>query len=130
VHTVACYRSGSLTELSRQALDAPAIKRLESIQLFTYSRFQESQKEPVASGNSFSWFDLVILETPFSTTPKVTNGVSLVWQSHSNGSSFTHSFGIQGQLFDIDVTDDEIPRSQQIVQIKGSLEVCTFCEGR
>ena len=51
------------------------------------------------------------------------NGVSLVWQSHSNSSPFAHSYGIQGQLFDIDIPDAEVPRSQQITHIKACLEV-------
>ncbi|KAH6902475.1 acyl transferase/acyl hydrolase/lysophospholipase [Coprinopsis sp. MPI-PUGE-AT-0042] len=104
------------------ALDEHAIKQLEAVQLFTYSRCQESRKEAIAEGDSFSWFDLVVLETPFETTPKVLNGVSLVWQSHSNWSAFIHPFGIQGQVFDIDISDEEVPRSQQIAQIKACLE--------
>uniref|UniRef100_A0A0W0FFI5 PNPLA domain-containing protein n=1 Tax=Moniliophthora roreri TaxID=221103 RepID=A0A0W0FFI5_MONRR len=101
-------------------LDQDAINRLESIQLFTRSRLQSNQTTRVLQGDSFSWFDLVILEKPTDTIPKVTNGVSLVWLSHSNDSSYIHPYGTQGQLFDED--DHQQPRAKQIVQIKGSLE--------
>ncbi|KAH6893795.1 acyl transferase/acyl hydrolase/lysophospholipase [Coprinopsis sp. MPI-PUGE-AT-0042] len=102
--------------------DEWAIKQLEAVQLFTYSRCQESRTEAIAEGESFSWFDLVILETPFETAPKVTNGVSLVWKSHSNSSAHIHRFGTQGQVFDIDISDEAVPYSQQIAQIKACLE--------
>ncbi|KAH6904367.1 hypothetical protein BKA70DRAFT_1296423 [Coprinopsis sp. MPI-PUGE-AT-0042] len=114
------------------AFDEHAIKQLEALQLFTVSRCQQIGE----TSGSFSWFDLVILEAPHATSPKIKNGVSLVWRSHCNG---THPdpFGQQGQVFDIEISDAEIAQSQQIVEIKDSLEpgnvigvrVCTQYRG-
>ncbi|KAH6902483.1 acyl transferase/acyl hydrolase/lysophospholipase [Coprinopsis sp. MPI-PUGE-AT-0042] len=78
--------------------DEWAIKQLEAIQLPTCSCCQENRTEVIAEGESLSWFDWVILETPFETAPKVTNGV-----------------------FDIDISDEAV-YSQQIAQIKVCLE--------
>jgi hypothetical protein len=111
-----------------QALDRNAINQLEAVQLFTFSRCQESRKDRIPEGDSFSWFDIVVLETPFDTAPKVMNGISLVWRSHANSSAFILSFGHQGQVFDIDISDEEIPRSQQIAQIKACLEVSSLLD--
>ena len=33
---------------------------------------------------SWSWFDVVVLESPNATEPKVKNGLSLAWTSHTN----------------------------------------------
>jgi hypothetical protein len=101
-------------------MDQASIDGLESIQLFTISRYQ-SQLQSIDEGQSFSWFDLVILDSPADTVPRSENGVSLVWESHSNRSNTVDPFGIQGQLFDEQVFDQ--PRAQQILHIKGSLKV-------
>ena len=77
------------------------------MQLFTKSHDQGSVSFPEAG--SWSWFDLVILESPEATTPKVMNGRSLVWASHSNalgnidyqphkGRVFDHSHELLGSL--------------------------------
>jgi hypothetical protein len=69
---------------STPALTQDMINKLESLQLFTRSRFQRGDDEQVCAMSeeeSYSWFDLVVLEAP---TPKIVNGVSLVWLSHKN----------------------------------------------
>ena len=114
--------TGSLND-SKQALDQSAINRFEAIQLSTTSRLQESQKDPIPEGDSFSWFDLVILDTPKGTTPRVENGVSLVWQSHHNDSADFPSSGLQGKLYDVE--DQDVPDLQHLaIALKGSLKVC------
>ncbi|KIJ45435.1 hypothetical protein M422DRAFT_29882, partial [Sphaerobolus stellatus SS14] len=84
---------------------------LEAVQLFTRSRFQRRDSEPVsasiAPGDSFSWFDIIVLEKPTDTVPKVVNGVSLVWLSHAN---LVNDFGADaapGQLFDENLINEE-----------------------
>jgi hypothetical protein len=107
---------------TEQALDQDTIDRFEAIQLFTASRLQESQKDPIPEGDSFSWFDLVILDTPAKAVPRVENGVSLVWQSHHNDSAHIHPFGLQGRLYDVE--DDEVPDVQHLaLALKGALKV-------
>ncbi|KIK65149.1 hypothetical protein GYMLUDRAFT_258629 [Collybiopsis luxurians FD-317 M1] len=124
--TMPCVVSSSDAEMKSKiwfttpAFDEKAIAQLESIQLFTRSRLQLSQGAVVEDGNSFSWFDLVILEDSNATEPKVLNGVSLVWLSHSNKSNkIGPQAWSQGELFDVNVEDT---RSQQILPIKGSLK--------
>lgn len=79
--------------------------------------------EPLGPDDSFSWFDLVILETPFDTVPRTENGVSLVWHSHSNGSSvISFTYGQQGKRFDLEEDEDETVRRRGEM-IKGSLKV-------
>ncbi|PPQ82479.1 hypothetical protein CVT24_002371 [Panaeolus cyanescens] len=103
------------------ALDKEAIDRFEAVQLFTYARYQESQVTALAQDDSFSWFDLVVLETPKDTVPRVENGVSLVWHSHSNGSSFIHPFGHQGKRFDLEENEEDEAK-QRALAIKGALK--------
>ncbi|KAJ3537702.1 hypothetical protein NMY22_g5481 [Coprinellus aureogranulatus] len=103
------------------ALDKDTIDRFEAIQLFTYSRLQKNQTERVLEGDSFSWFDLVILDSPKDTVPRVENGVSLVWKSHHNDSSVIMPFGIQGRLYDVE--DEEVPEFQRLaIAMKGALK--------
>ncbi|KAG7094147.1 hypothetical protein E1B28_007759 [Marasmius oreades] len=102
------------------ALDQDYINRLEAVQLITKSRYQLDRTLEVKKGDSFSWFDIVILKKPTDTVPKTETGVSLVWLSHSNGSKFIDEYGHQGQLFDEE--DKEQLRAREIIQIKGSLE--------
>jgi hypothetical protein len=67
--------------------DADMINRLESIQLCTRARHQRGDGEAScvkSEDESFSWFDIVILESRTDTKPKVVNGVSMVWLSHKN----------------------------------------------
>jgi hypothetical protein len=69
------------------AFDADMIDRLESLQLCTRAQHQRAEGEEVcglAEEDTFSWFDIVILESPTDTTPMVVNGVSMVWLSHKN----------------------------------------------
>ncbi|PPQ65918.1 hypothetical protein CVT24_011251 [Panaeolus cyanescens] len=103
------------------ALDEKAINRFEAVQLFTYGRYQESQITTLALDDSFSWFDLVVLETPTGTVPRVENGVSLVWHSHSNRSPFIPPFGHQGKRFDLE-ENEEVEAKQRALAIKGALK--------
>ncbi|KAG8999262.1 hypothetical protein FRB94_006350 [Tulasnella sp. JGI-2019a] len=62
-------------------LDKGTIDGMEEIQLWTTARYDDggsSTNNVRFSGN----FDLVILDSPESTTPKVKNGISMVWSSH------------------------------------------------
>ncbi|KAF8330802.1 uncharacterized protein EI90DRAFT_3124019 [Cantharellus anzutake] len=68
--------------LKSPPLDKCTISNIHTVQLFTVSR---------GSGNfnfggacSWSWFDILILDSPDAKSPKVVNGVSLVWKSHHN----------------------------------------------
>jgi hypothetical protein len=107
------------------ALDSDTINQLESLQLFTRARFQRLETDPVgktiAPGDSFSWFDIVILEKPTDTVPKTVNGVSMVWLSHANLVNDYGANGVGGQLFD--ENDKQQPRAAEIKQIKSSLAV-------
>ncbi|KAG6916206.1 hypothetical protein DXG01_007836 [Tephrocybe rancida] len=64
------------------ALDEDILKKVVSIQLETKSRDQGWVEDPEAG--SWSWFDIVVLESPESTKIKVKDGVALVWMSHTN----------------------------------------------
>ncbi|KAG6916204.1 hypothetical protein DXG01_007834 [Tephrocybe rancida] len=64
------------------ALDEDILKKVVSIQLETTSRDQGWVSSPEAG--SWSWFDIVVLESPESTKIKVKDGVALVWMSHTN----------------------------------------------
>jgi len=63
------------------ALDAAAIKRIESFQLFVQCHDQGFADFEL--GN-WTWFELVILEYPDASTPKIKDGAELVWRSHDN----------------------------------------------
>lgn len=106
-------------------LDANAIQKLESVQLFTRSRFQQwDQRKGMAEEDSFSWFDLIILQKSEANEPKKVNGVSLVWLSHANDENDFWQDPRAGQLFDEnEAVQAELPRAKQIDQIKGGLEV-------
>ncbi|KAF5368755.1 hypothetical protein D9757_010417 [Collybiopsis confluens] len=131
VSTIPCAVRSSDADLKSKiwfttpAFDERSIEQLESLQLFTRSHLQSGQEQAVEDGNSFSWFDLVVLEDCNATEPKVLNGVSLVWLSHSNKEKDTDPHDLsQGISFDI--TDS---RSQGILQIKASLKASYFQPG-
>ncbi|KIJ36117.1 hypothetical protein M422DRAFT_34386, partial [Sphaerobolus stellatus SS14] len=118
------------------ALTSESINQLEAVQLFTRSRFQRRDGEPVgasiAPGDSFSWFDIIILEKPTDTL--------LVWLSHTN---LVNDFGADaapGKLFDENlINEDEEQRHAAGIlgQIKSALQpgnavavrVCAQFEG-
>jgi hypothetical protein len=58
--------------------------------------------ETPAEGNSFSWFDIVILESPNHTEPRIEDGISLVWLSHANRTNAITRDIIQGKLFSVE----------------------------
>lgn len=69
------------------AFDQNTIDRLESIQLLARARLRlevgNNALDLAALEGSHSWFDIVVLDSPSSETPKVINGLSMVWLSHS-----------------------------------------------
>jgi hypothetical protein len=79
-------------------LDHIAVAKIEEIQLFTWSHNQGPADD--ANEVEWSWFDLVILENPEATSPKVLDGRSLVWRSHCNRAEVTHNTFCQGSIFD------------------------------
>ena len=95
---------------------------------------QKSQETAVPQGESFSWFDLVVLETPSDPTPRIENGVSLVWKSHANDSSVidpTHYFN--GRLYDTQITEEHVEKSAELrdlrelaIRLKGVLKACAL----
>ena len=95
---------------------------------------QLSQETRVPQGESFSWFDLVVLEMPSATTPRIENGVSLVWKSHANDSSVidpTHYFN--GRLYDTQITGEQIEITPELgelrdlaIKLKGVLKACVL----
>ncbi|CEH16705.1 Intracellular membrane-bound Ca2-independent phospholipase A2 [Ceraceosorus bombacis] len=109
--------------MTSPALDRAAIDQLESVQLFTRSRFQRLPEEGVLPAieakDSFSWFDIVILDSPSATTPRIVNGVTLCWLSHQNVTNDFSRTGQAGQLFDIDEQEDV--RCAEIQNIKSAL---------
>ena len=86
----------------------------------TRARHQLDYKSSDAEGR-FSWFDIVILESPDATTPKIQNGVTLAWFSHSNGYSDISRDPRAGQMFD--QGEDQQKRSKEIHEIKAALAV-------
>ncbi|KAF7976548.1 hypothetical protein HWV62_6199 [Athelia sp. TMB] len=63
-------------------LTQDVIEHIEDVRLFTKAHDQGGVDFPELG--SWSWFDVLILESCDSTTPKVKNGRSLVWASHRN----------------------------------------------
>lgn len=96
-----------------QAFDAYDVANIEEVQLYTNSHDQGAFDFPEAG--SFSWFDLMILESADATTPKVVNGRTLVWSSHHNS---LDAKGVdwlyRGKIFD---------KSHEMLQ---SIEVCSI----
>ncbi|KAG6844684.1 hypothetical protein H0H87_004659 [Tephrocybe sp. NHM501043] len=86
------------------ALDKDILERIISVQLETKSHDQGWSFRPEAG--SWSWFDIVVLESPGATKIKVKDGVALVWLSHTNKlgqeidvSQTGPSFGSQHDIF-------------------------------
>ncbi|KAL0958133.1 hypothetical protein HGRIS_000301 [Hohenbuehelia grisea] len=80
------------------ALDADLLKRINKIQLQTFSHDQGYASFPEAG--SWSWFDIAVLETPDATTPKVKDGLTLLWLSHTNSLGVGHDTRQIGDVFD------------------------------
>jgi hypothetical protein len=91
--TSSCYvkaADASITSkiwFTTPAFDRDMIKRLESIQLIAHSRLHydgsDSAHNAGTQAESYSWFDIVVLDSPASETPKIINGLSMVWLSHN-----------------------------------------------
>ncbi|KAG6889009.1 hypothetical protein C0995_004477 [Termitomyces sp. Mi166 len=64
------------------ALDKHIVENAVSIQLETKSHDQGWV--PSSEAGSWSWFDIVVLESPKATQIKVNDGLTLVWISHEN----------------------------------------------
>ncbi|KAF8068911.1 hypothetical protein FPV67DRAFT_1096496 [Lyophyllum atratum] len=64
------------------AIDQNLIEKLVEIQLETKSRDQGLTS--FANVSSWSWFDIIILDSPEASEPKVKDGLALVWFSHNN----------------------------------------------
>lgn len=78
-------------------MDEDAISRIQEIRLCTTSRHQGSVSDPAAG--SWSWFDIVILENPQASTPRVKDGITLVWKSHVNPVQYTTQGHHEGLSF-------------------------------
>ncbi|KAF7976534.1 hypothetical protein HWV62_6170 [Athelia sp. TMB] len=81
MHCPTIYRSRTYLRLT-QVLNADLIEHIQEVQLFTMAHNQGDVEFPEAG--SWSWFDVMILNSREDTTPKVKNGRCLVWLSHSN----------------------------------------------
>ncbi|KAG6906706.1 hypothetical protein DXG01_012530 [Tephrocybe rancida] len=67
------------------ALDKEIVENIISIQLETKSRDQGWVSSPEAG--SWSWFDIVVLDSPEAKETKARDGLLLVWLSHTNSLS-------------------------------------------
>jgi hypothetical protein len=91
--TSGCYVKASDASLKSKiwfttpAFDQDMIDKLESIQLLARSRLHigpsNNTRDIASLEQSYSWFDIVILDSPTSETPKIINGLSMVWRSHN-----------------------------------------------
>ncbi|KAJ2921098.1 hypothetical protein H1R20_g15995, partial [Candolleomyces eurysporus] len=75
------------------------ISRIQDIQLFTFAHNQ-GEANPGTDG-IWSWFDLVILETPESRTPRIKDGRALVWRSHNVPITSDEDAEQTGKLFNL-----------------------------
>jgi hypothetical protein len=89
--------------------------------LFTYSQAQLSLDEPPEEGNSFSWFDIAILESPEHTEPRVEKGMKLVWRSHANKTNSITQDISQGKLFSLDNDDPEMRKLVSLLEVRDIL---------
>ncbi|EAU86152.2 phospholipase [Coprinopsis cinerea okayama7 len=78
-------------------LDENTIPKFQDIQLFTTARHQGVL--PEGATGIWSWFDIVILDTPESTQPKVKDGRVLVWLSHEVPAGQLGDVEQDGKLF-------------------------------
>ncbi|KAF8071587.1 acyl transferase/acyl hydrolase/lysophospholipase [Lyophyllum atratum] len=68
--------------LRTPALDQSLIDKIVQIQLETKSRDQGWVSAPDAG--SWSWFDIIVLDSPGASDIKVKDGLALAWLSHDN----------------------------------------------
>ncbi|GLB44861.1 putative patatin-like phospholipase [Lyophyllum shimeji] len=68
--------------LRTPALDKSLIDKIVQIQLETKSRDQGWVSVPEAG--SWSWFDIIVLDSPEASDIKVKDGLALAWLSHDN----------------------------------------------
>lgn len=87
----------SADDFSSQVFDEYDVKNIEEVQLFTKSHDQGFVE--LRDAGSWSWFDIMVLESPDATTPKVVNGRSLVWRSHDNYLGDSKSTRRKGEPF-------------------------------
>lgn len=59
-----------------------SIEKLHSLQLITECHDQGYCSEP-ENGN-WTWFELAIMENENATSPRIKNGIELIWISHIN----------------------------------------------
>jgi hypothetical protein len=99
----ACYvRSESHVVTSKMwfttpALDDNTIKKLSKLQLFTKSKDQGYAS--VGSTTSYSWFELVILNSPDDKVPRMEDNAELAWPSHENKLRVKEYRILEGQSF-------------------------------
>ncbi|KAJ3516977.1 hypothetical protein NLJ89_g797 [Agrocybe chaxingu] len=82
---------------STPVLDAEVVPKIEDIQLFTYAHHEGTL--PDDSTGIWCWFDLVILENPDATEPRVKDSRALVWRSHDIPKNATETDEQTGRLF-------------------------------
>ncbi|KAJ8488254.1 hypothetical protein ONZ45_g14017 [Pleurotus djamor] len=80
------------------ALDETLIKRINKIQLQTSGHDQGFVDFPGAG--SWSWFDIVVLESPEHSEPKIKDGLTLLWLSHTNSLGQPEDSTVTGPIFD------------------------------
>ncbi|KDQ16906.1 hypothetical protein BOTBODRAFT_219380 [Botryobasidium botryosum FD-172 SS1] len=78
-------------------LDEYVIQRIEELQLYTYSYGVGVNVDP--KKDFWSWFDVMILDSPEATSPKIVDGLSLVWSSHQNKPEDEDNTNYQGYVF-------------------------------
>jgi hypothetical protein len=74
------------------------LARIEDVQLFTTAHHQGGIDHP--EEGLWSWFDVVVLNSPDSKSPKVKDGRELIWLSHEIPTDHDGYTGQHGVMFD------------------------------
>ncbi|KAJ3544386.1 hypothetical protein NM208_g273 [Fusarium decemcellulare] len=93
-----------VTWIETHALTSENIKRITSLQLFTYSHDGSHDTGKLSAG-FWTWFEIRVREDGNETPRKLPNGQSLIWQSHYNRFFSREYEWRRGRLF---TKDDEI----------------------
>ncbi|KAG5654012.1 hypothetical protein H0H81_008321 [Sphagnurus paluster] len=87
------YIASATEPVDIRALDEDMVEKVVEIQLQTLSRDQGWADD---ESGSWSWFEVIVLDSPEASEPKFKDGLSLVWLSHYNNiadEEFTYRFG-------------------------------------
>ncbi|CAA7261941.1 unnamed protein product [Cyclocybe aegerita] len=78
--------------------DQASLGMLVSVQLSTVARDQGFS--PSSDDGSWTWFEIVILTSPFNQSPKIVGGRSLKWFSHCNKRAVSSNTKLWGPKFE------------------------------